>query len=264
VVAAGAWFTPSSYRAVLSRALELGYRIVPFRGFEGVGEAPVLLLRHDLDHALPPALAMAEAEAALGVRASYFVQTACELYNLLSRESRRLIRRLAELGHEIGLHYEADRYTGDAGEDRLRADLRLLEDLGGEKIVSASQHLPTVDGPVPLGGLVQNEAYEARFIDPPMAYVSDSLMVWREATPLDLIERRASFQFLTHPDTWSAEYADMREALLDIRAREIAAVGARWDALIETYARLLSERASRDAIFRRRRATSPRARFEIR
>jgi hypothetical protein len=264
VVAAGAYFTLSGYRAILSRALELGYRIVPFRGFEGLEDAPVLLLRHDLDHALAPALVVAEAEAALGIRATYFVQTACELYNLLSRESRRLIRRLVDLGHEIGLHYEADRYAGDGGEARLRSDLRLLEDLAGEKVVSAAQHLPTVDAPVALGGFVQNEAYEARFIDPPMRYVSDSLMVWREATPLDLIERRASFQLLTHPDTWTAEYTDVREALLDMRQREIAAAGSRWDALIESYARLLSERATRDAIFRQRRATTPRARFEIR
>ena len=116
---------------------------------------------------------------------------------------------------------------------------------------------------------MQNEAYESRFIDPPMAYVSDSLMVWREARPLELIERRVSFQFLTHPETWTEAYADMRAALLAMRDREIAALGSRYAALIERYSRLLAERRRRaDAspvrAQRPGRPTSPRARFEIR
>ena len=85
-----------------------------------------------------------------------------------------------------------------------------------------------------------------------MTYISDSLMAWREATPLDLIERRASFQLLTHPETWTEAYADMRAALLGMRDREIAALGSRYDGLIESYARLLEQRAARDAGFRRR------------
>ena len=254
MVAGAADFTPSGYRAILTRALALDYRIVPFREFEAPGDRPVLLLRHDLDHALAPALVMAEIEAALGVRATYFVQTACELYNLLSREGRSVIQRLADLGHEIGLHHEADRYASQGGERRLLADLRLLEDLSGQAIVSAAQHLPTLDPPVALEGFVRNEAYQGRFVDPPMSYLSDSLMVWRDATPLELLERRASFQFLTHPDTWVGGHPDIRAALLEMREQEIAAVRSRYDALIESYARLLAERAARDASFRGRRA----------
>jgi hypothetical protein len=252
VVAADGDFTPSGYRAILTRALELSYRIVPFRGFEPPRDRAVLLLRHDLDHALEPALVTAEMEAGLGVRASYFVQTACAFYNLLSREGRALIQRLAGMGHEIGLHYEADRYLGEGGEARLASDLRLLEDLAGQPIVSAAQHLPTLGGAVELKGL-ENEAYESRFIDPPMGYLSDSLMVWREARPLDWIERRASFQLLTHPENWTEGHPDLRAALLDLRDREIAALGARYDAVIESYARLLEQRAERDAGFRERR-----------
>ena len=254
MVAAAAYFTPDGYRAILGRALALGYRVVAFREFAAPGERPVLLLRHDLDHALGPARVTAEAEAALGVRATYFVQTACEFYNLLSRESRGLIRALADMGHEIGLHHEADRYAGEGGERRLLADLRLLEDLSGQKVVSAAQHLPTLSDPVALAGFVENDAYDARFTEPPMHYLSDSLMVWRQATPLDRLERRESFQLLTHPDTWVSGHGEMREALLELCEQEIAGVRARYDAVIEAYARLLAEREARDARFRQRRA----------
>jgi hypothetical protein len=253
VVAAAPDFTPEGYRAILERALAQGYRVVSFREFEPPRERPVLLLRHDLDHALEPALATAEAEAALGVRASYFVQTACAFYNVLSRESRRLIRRVSELGHEIGLHHEADRYAGAGGQERLRADLRLLEDLAGHPIESAAQHLPTLDDPVALAGFVRNDAYDARFVDPPMGYLSDSLRAWRGVTPRERIERRESFQLLTHPENWLGGHADLRETLLALRNQEAARLGARYEAVIESYARLLAERATRDAQFRRRR-----------
>jgi hypothetical protein len=253
VVAAPAYFTPESYRAILERAIGLGYRVVSFREFESPRERPVLLLRHDLDHALEPARITAEAEASLGLRATYFVQTACAFYNLLSREGRRLIRELAEAGHEIGLHHEADRYTGEGGEGRLRADLRLLEDLSGQPVVSAAQHLPICGDPVALADFVRNDAYDARFVDPPMTYVSDSLMTWREVTPFDLLERRRSFQLLTHPDAWIGGHADMRELLLDLRDREIEALRSRYQELVDVYAKLLAEREARDARFRQRR-----------
>jgi hypothetical protein len=87
-----------------------------------------------------------------------------------------------------------------------------------------------------------------------MTYVSDSLMVWRQATPHDLLDTRASFQFLSHPDTWMSCYASMDDALSDIMEQEIEDVRARYAELARHYRRLLLERHERDELFRRRRA----------
>jgi hypothetical protein len=247
------YFTLEGYGRVLLRALNLDYRIVSFRDFEGPAEKPVLLLRHDLDRPLKGAALFGQLEADLGVASTFFVQTSCDFYNLLSRESRRIIWYLAEAGHEIGLHYEAQRYLGEHGRQHLVSDLRLLEDLSGRPIVSASQHIPIDGDRIALFDYIENEAYEPRFTEHPMNYISDSLMVWRQATPHDLLDSKASFQFLSHPDTWASRYSSMDDALSDMMEDEIEVVRTRYAELARYYEQLLQERRERDKNFRKRR-----------
>ena len=47
---------------------------------------------------------MAELEAELGARATYFLMTQSVFYNLGSSEGRRALNRLGELEHGVGLH----------------------------------------------------------------------------------------------------------------------------------------------------------------
>ena len=247
------YFTLEGYRKILIRALDLDYRIVSFRDFEWPTDRPVLLLRHDLDRPLKGAEIFGQLEADLGIRSTFFVQTACDLYNLLSRDSRRIIRHLAEDGHEIGLHYESERYLGEHGRQHLVSDLRLLEDLSGHPIVSASQHIPIDDDRIALFDYIKNEAYEPRFTEHPMNYISDSLMVWRQATPHDLLDSKLSFQFLSHPDTWISRYSSMDDALSDMMEHEIEAIRARYAELASHYRRLLQKRRELDSNFSKRR-----------
>ncbi|HEX6138751.1 MAG TPA: hypothetical protein VF059_13945 [Casimicrobiaceae bacterium] len=249
------YFSVAGYEAMLVRALGLGYRVVPFREFAPPAERPVLLLRHDLDGPLGGAQVMAEVEAKSGVRATYFVQVACDFYNLLAADGRAFLRRLASLGHEVGLHYEASRYRGDIG--AIASDLRLLEDLSGQPVRSASQHIPVDNDPVAIDAYVDNEAYEPRFTQAPMTYISDSLMAWRQATPHDLLDRGASFQLLTHPETWRGGYASMAEALDGMMAEETEAIARRYRSLAAYYAELLGRRAERDHAFRAARLRPP-------
>lgn len=250
------YFSLDGFRNILSRANATGYRIVPFRAFEPPGDRPVLLLRHDLDGPLGGAEAFAELEAEAGVSATYFVQTAGDFYNLLSAAGRTLLRRLTELGHEVGLHYEAKRYLAD-GDAALAGDLRLLEDLSGQPVQSASQHVPIDDDAIAIERYVANDAYAPRFTQPPMHYISDSLMAWREATPHDLIDREVPFQLLTHPETWIGGYRDMEEALRGMMHEEIEAVRRRYRDVRSHYERLIAARAERDRQFRERRMRPP-------
>jgi hypothetical protein len=246
------YFTIDGYRAILSRALELGYDIVPFRKFEPPGDRPVLLLRHDLDHSLTRVLPLAQIENELGLASTFFVQTACEYYNLLADTGRQLIRRLVSMGHEIGLHYSSEHYQGSEGRRRLAGDLRLLEDLSGNKVVSAAQHLPIDGDPVDLSDYVLNEAYEPRFTTSRMTYISDSLMTWRQATPHDLLDKRVSFQFLSHPESWCATHRNMEDLLDDILKEESEGLRSRYSELTGYYRQLLAERQERDQRFRKR------------
>ena len=247
------YFSLTGYEAIIKRAVNLGYSVIPFREFSPPDTSPVLLLRHDLDHSLHGIDRFAEAEAACGGHAPYFIQTASEYYNILAPAGRTLLHKLVELGHEVGLHYESERYSGAHGPGNLRADIRLLEDLCGCAIESAAQHLPVDNEPLDVGHYVANEAYEPRFTETPMTYISDSLMAWRQATPHDLIDERASFQFLTHPETWLGAFDNMATALAAIRDRESALVVSRFDELTDYYAELLARRAEKDRQFRTRR-----------
>ena len=92
----------ADYRALLARAHEASYAVVPVGSFPALrrngGNLRILVMRHDIDTAPRVALRFAEAEAAIGGRASYFFR--------LSTADVSIMRGLADAGHEVGYHYE--------------------------------------------------------------------------------------------------------------------------------------------------------------
>jgi len=244
-------FTLDAYLDILCRARAAGYRIARFCDDpRPTADVPVLLLRHDLDHDLDSALRMGELEAANGIASTYFVQVACPFYNLLAPSGRRALRELVAHGHEIGLHYEPHRYVGIDTAAELRRDLALLECLSGTRITAAAQHLPLAGGTLDLDGLVAHDAYAPRFIIDPFAYVSDSLMRWREQTPLDLLSDRRSFQFLAHPECWMGHGPTIDVVLDALAARSLAQTRSQFRATRHTYAKLLERREELDRRFK--------------
>ncbi len=252
---AGAYFCLDAYRRILERARALDYRICEFRTFPERDARPILLVRHDLDHSLICALPMARLEAELGVRATYFVQVACDFYNLLSKTGRACVRELTQLGHEVGLHYESERYL-DGGNTQLRLEMELLSDISGQPCLSGSQHVPIASPGFDAAGSLVNEAYAPRFTRSPMHYISDSLLAWRQATPDALLDRGVSFQFLTHPENWPVgEPARSFEDAID-RALQLERDSLEQNRCetLRFYRELLDRRAELDRAFEARRA----------
>lgn len=199
-------FSLGHYRELLEAALAGGYRWASF------GDAPEsgdLLLRHDVDLSLDAALEMAELEASVGARATYFLMTQSVFYNLGSSEGRRALNRLRELEHGVGLH---------AVWPNLELDDRF------DPVVA--WHNPDPDYMTePLDGVVN--VMQRPFFDPEH-YRSDSNQQWRHGCPHgDLREGRfAWLQLLIHPEIWvypGATMAETMEAMLDAeRARRRA------------------------------------------
>ena len=76
------------------------------------------ILRHDVDRRPAQALRMAEAEARMGIHSTYFFR--CDA---AGRFPITACRRVADVGHEVGYHYEdLARRAGDRAE--ARADFR--------------------------------------------------------------------------------------------------------------------------------------------
>ncbi len=243
-------FSTDGYHALLASAQMRGYRVVRMdQSFES--EQKTLILRHDIDFSIECALDMARLEHALGVTATYFLMVSSEYYNLFCEPYRNAVAEIASLGHEIGLHWDSRFLPEDESKrpEFLSAQLALLESISGQKVVSASQHIPTDTPPFDIQPYVANNAYSQRF-NARFSYVSDSSMQWREITPAHLISQDKEIQFLAHPLWWMSEGANQIEKLKHALSRSNATTHRYADDYLVYMQKVLDDRAKYDAYFR--------------
>lgn len=203
-------FDLAHYREILQAAREGGYR---FAVFDHSPEPGDLFLRHDVDLSLEAAVRMAELEAELGARATYFLMTESVFYNLASSEGREALARLRALGHAVGLHAV---HPNAALDERFDPVL--------------SWHNPVPERmSEPVAGAVN--AYAAPWFAP-ATYRSDSNQRWRGGCPHEELRAGAFpwLQLLVHPEIWVYPGATMgatMQAMLDAererRLRQLAA-----------------------------------------
>jgi hypothetical protein len=221
-----------------------------------------IFLRHDVDVSVSRALRMAEIECAHGVRSTYYVMTASPMYTL--PRHAQLVREIAALGHEVGLHFDCpaqhrDRLplsnqdpcrTSSNGvtyehqdastellellEAQIEIDCSVLEDILGNRVESLSFHRPDpwcLRGPMHICGRVN--AYAAKLME---WYLSDSRGNWREGEPLPMLASppKSVLQLLIHPIWWGDHHRSPQQRLDDFSALETRdlppAAAAGWDA----------------------------------
>lgn len=226
-------FSIDDYRRILVELSRLGYEAVDLEELDP--DRPLMFLRHDVDLCLGRAVAVAEAEHALRMRATYYVLVSTEMYNPASAESRRRMRRIVELGHSVGLHFDATKYEGGRAELEAAAneECELLSRLAGAPVRSLSFHRPAPE----LRGLADRFAgrvhtYEPRFFNE-IGYISDSSGGWYRGHPLDhpAIAARTAIQLLTHPAWWHSATPRLAEEEIEaLRAERAALIGEGLDA----------------------------------
>ncbi|MEN3281357.1 MAG: hypothetical protein V7607_2497 [Solirubrobacteraceae bacterium] len=196
--------------------------------FEPANNRPVLVLRHDVDVSLDAALRLAELEADLGVRASFLVMLDWPLYDVRALEGRRVLRRLRELGHDVGLH--VDPRTPTAANDATLAVARdRLAVATGAVVRSLSFHRPTpacLHGETKIAGMVN--AYGRPLM---RCYLSDSRGRFEVGDPARALmgATGAVRQLLLHPIWWGERHLQPRDRLRElvgIRRAELGAAGA--------------------------------------
>lgn len=234
-------FTEAGYAAALSLAL----RSYSFAPFTSRPSSRHVLWRHDVDFSVHRALRLAQIEAEMSARATYFMYPHSQFYNLLSDLVIDKARQILELGHDLGLHFDPTFYGGamKAKEllDRINWERDLLTSLFGRTPVAVSFHLYGVlDQPPPdddqLGGMVN--AY-GRTIKADYTYCSDSNGVWRHRRLYDVLEKAKEdrLHVLTHPEWWTPEPMPPRARLQRSLDGQAAAVGRYYDELVERYGR---------------------------
>ena len=219
-------FTRAGYRDLLVAFAKRGYQARDFADTDS--SAAHVILRHDIDFAPDLAVPMAEVEMALNMRATYFIQLDTPFYTIDDAETQRAVARLLEMGHRIGLHFDAAAADGslEALDRRAGAECERLETATGTPVRMISFHRPAkalLGLESEIGG--RPHTYQPRFFSE-MGYASDSRGLWRFGHPLqhEAVAEGRALQLLTHPIWWANDDAGDRESAL---GRLVARLGDR-------------------------------------
>lgn len=210
-------FTVDAYADVLSAAAAR-YRFLRFSELAADGD--VALWRHDIDFSPQRALALAKIEAAHGVCATYFVQVSSRFYSVFEPEVAFVLRQIVALGHDIGLHFDAEVCAHQASPDydrRIAFEARVLEEVVETEVGAFTLHNPTTLVGVSLNeqtraGLVNGSCSELRTR---YAYCSDSNGLWRFRRLADMVADPAVGRLyaLTHAEWWQDIPTTPRQSL---------------------------------------------------
>jgi hypothetical protein len=215
-------FTITNYRYLVDLAMKNGFEFVLFHEVRDDMHKQILW-RHDVEFSPHTALRMAEIEADLGAKATYFLQLHSEFYNVLEKEVSQIVARIKELGHDIGLHFDSHYFniqTEDQLADYLALDAAYFNRIFGVRIRAFSFHNTT---PFILSceqteyaGLLNVYSSDLK---QQCAYCADSTGFWRYERLEEVLNNPqiTRLQVLTHDAMWS-------ETVLSPRQRVFTAI----------------------------------------
>lgn len=93
-------FTFDTLNLLFSSLKSKGYSFTTVAGYLGDSSASGIILRHDVDARPGNSLKCAELESRMGIKGTYYFRIVPKSYD------EEIIRKIAQLGHEIGYHYE--------------------------------------------------------------------------------------------------------------------------------------------------------------
>ena len=176
-------------------------RTVKFSDFKNEN---VFLIRHDVDFDLNKAYTIAELEKEEGIVSTFFVLVRNDNYNILSPQSQKILNSIQDLGHEIGLHFDASLYD-DNFEFHAKKEASILQSIIKKEIKSIALHNPSVKNIYPEFSSF-NDAYSNVFFNEKY-YLSDACFDFRGKDCFEFIEL-IKFSFLQinlHPIHYSVE-----------------------------------------------------------
>ncbi len=222
-------FTMETYRKIANLASSYSpasYTDIPW-------EKNFILFRHDVDISLNRALALARVDSEFGIRSTFFINPLGDFYSVFEATQRRILFEIVDLGHDIGLHFDASRHKISGQEDfekGLSFESGVLTRAVREP-VAFSFHNPSEKDLE-----FENESYMglvnaySRKIMASVKYASDSNGYWRHK-PIDevLLEsaRNTPVQILTHPEWW-------QDTLVAPRSRVARSLFGRAQSLLRT------------------------------
>jgi len=93
-------FTIKTYKQLIIILTNQDWQFYPFCNFLHSLKNKVIILRHDVDKLPQNALRFAQIEHEMGIKGTYYFRIVPQSFD------EKIIKKIAELGHEIGYHYE--------------------------------------------------------------------------------------------------------------------------------------------------------------
>ena len=93
-------FSFKSYQLLLNKLIDNGYGFQTFRDFLINPQNKTILLRHDIDLKKRSSLKIASLEKKMNICSTFYFRAVSQIFD------EKIIKSIAEMGHEIGYHYE--------------------------------------------------------------------------------------------------------------------------------------------------------------
>ena len=157
-----------------------------------------IILRHDIDIALEPALKMAKIENKLGISSTFFILFHSAFYNPFSINSSQIIKKILDLKHRIGFHYDSSVYIKNhlKLEEVIMKEIDIMNNYFNISIKEIAAHNPSINGTMEfnLPNIINADSKELK---ENRKYLSDSVQNWREGTFSNHILEKKSIYFDT-------------------------------------------------------------------
>jgi hypothetical protein len=110
-------FTLSVYKDLIGECKKAGFKVLSLNEYfkKRRNKEAFVILRHDVDRKPENALKMALLESSFQIHSTYYFRVNKSVFN------KEIIRKISELGHEIGYHYEVL--------DKAHGDIKLAESI---------------------------------------------------------------------------------------------------------------------------------------
>jgi hypothetical protein len=199
-------FSIAQYKSLLSYFIKSKLKFKKFD--DDLTKGKNIIMRHDVDFCPLRALEMAKIEHKFKIPATYFFLINTNFYNLNTTENKKIITEMINIGHEIGLHFDASFFKERNSMDlKCKEELEALEKIAQKKINIVSFHRPAKKILIDNKKIANKDhTYMLKFIKK-INYCSDSQGEWRFKTPKEIIEKKINQNFtlhlLTHPIWWT-------------------------------------------------------------
>lgn len=208
-------FTYNSYINLIKLLSNNNYHIISYK--DSNQHDKCVILRHDIDYDISKAVQFAEIEERIGVSSTYFVLVTSDFYNIFSKRNAEMLKRINELGHNIGLHFDEVRYPGATLRELkllITNEAKILESVIGCKINTVSMHRPSkevLESDMQIPNLINS--YGKKYFNE-FKYLSDSRRRWRE--PVEEIITSGEYNrlhILTHAFWYNEEEISIHDSI---------------------------------------------------